>query len=693
MTLESIRAGLRPHLPAAAAGATGIAMLIVWAVHNGGYDADTWYWGALVLLAALATIVIALGPARLRISRTSGRALIAFGLYVAWSYLSISWAQSPGDALQGSNRALLYLLVFSVFLVVPWTPGAALVALLTFVLGVGAIAIALLFRLASADHVQQLVVGGRLLGSTGYFNASVALFTMAALVAIALAAQRSLPGLLRGALLAVAAAGLQLALAGQSRGWLFTLPAVVLATVVLVRDRLRVAAAAVLPVLAVLAGLHRLLRLYSSHTPAGLDHAAGRAGRLSLLLCAGVFVLGTLIAWGDLLAGPRTMSRRARRAVGGAIVAAVIAGSLVTAVAATHGDPIGFIHRQWNGFVHSSAETHLELELRTVGSGRWDFWRVALDATVAHPIAGLGQDNFADYYIKRGRTGQEPAWTHSLEMRLLAHTGLVGFALFAAFLLAAIAAALEVRRGAESFTRALAAAALLPLIVWLIHGSLDWFWEIPALAGPALGFLAMAGALGPRHGEPEAAGDAPEPSAGDAPEPSAGDAPEPSAGDAAPRPRVPRGARAAAALLALIAATVVLGLPYLSVREVSTASNVRSSSPGAALGRLDTAADLNPLSADPGRLGGTIALQSGLFLQAERRFRQAISREPGGWFSWLGDGLAASALGDEQRAHHDYAVAASINAHQPAVTQALARVNSLHPLTASEAFRLFVLTQ
>ena len=24
--------------------------MLVWAVHDGGYDADTWYWGALVVL-------------------------------------------------------------------------------------------------------------------------------------------------------------------------------------------------------------------------------------------------------------------------------------------------------------------------------------------------------------------------------------------------------------------------------------------------------------------------------------------------------------------------------------------------------------------------------------------------------------------------------------------------------------------
>jgi hypothetical protein len=289
-----------------------------------------------------------------------------------------------------------------------------------------------------------------------------------------------------------------------------------------------------------------------------------------------------------------------------------------------------------------------------------------LDAFVAHPIGGLGQDNFADYYVTRRRTGEEPRWTHSLEMRLLAHTGIVGFALLAAFLLAAVSAALPARRRGDQLTRAVAGIAMLPLVVWLIHGSVDWFWEMPALSGPAVGFLGMAAALAPvRPDVPIARGVR----------------------------HIPRPLAVAAAAAAFLCAVIVLAFPYLAVREVSVASDLRGRNPDAALRELSTAAKLNPLSADPARLAGAIALQSGQFAVAEQRFRQAISREPGGWFAWLGDGLAASALGDVTRAHHDYAVAASINSQQLAVKEALARVYSQSPLTAAEGFRLLVLRQ
>lgn len=644
-----------------------IALMIVWAAHNGGYDTDTWYWGALVLLASFAAVVIKAGFGRL--SRASRVALAAFALYVGWSYLSITWAQSPGDALQGSNRALLYLLVFALLTVIPWTPKTALAALLTFVLGLGVIAIVLLFRLASAHHIGALVIGGRLATPTGYFNSTAALFTMDALAAITLAARRELPGLLRGALLAVACAGLQLALIVQSRGWLFTLPLIALVAIAVVPDRLRVIAASLIPIAAALAPLGRLLDVYQSSPGSALNYAAARAGQAALLVCAAVFVAGCLVAWGDELIGtPRRLDRHRRRALGGAIAVLAVAAVGVGGTLGTHGHPLRFISRQWHGFSHTQAAASSSgSHFSDVGSGRYDFWRVSLDAVLAHPIGGLGQDNFADYYVRRRRTGEEPQWTHSLELRLLAQTGLVGFGLFAAFLIAAIVGALRTVHRDGELARGVAGAALLPLVVWLIHGSLDWFWEMPALSGPALGFLGMAGALG---GPTRATSDS-----------------------RSANRRTHRGVPVVAGALGLLVAAIVLGLPYLSAREVSLASATSQTNPAAALRDLKAGATLNPLSADSGRLGGTIALQSGDNAVAEQRFRQAISREPGGWFSWLGDGLAASALGDRTRAHHDFEVAASINSVQPAVKQALTDVYSRRPLTPTEAIQMLALAQ
>jgi hypothetical protein len=664
--------------PALLVGLPAAALMILWAAHNGGYDADTWYWGALALLALLALTVLWLGP-RLSLSPTAKRAIVCFAAYVAWSYLSITWASSKGDALQGSNRALLYLIVFTLFVVLPWTAEGALAVLVAFTLGVGTIAIAFLFRLAAADRVGALVTYGRLAAPTGYFNASVALFMTGALLATVLSVRRELPGLLRGLLIAMACACLQLAVVGQSRGWLFTLPFVLILTISLVRNRFRTAAAALIPAVAAIAPVHRLLGLNEQASTAALDHAAQRIGQPALLICLVAFVLGTAISWIESVVPEPRISDRGRRRLGATLVALALAVSVLGGFAATHGHPISFITRQWNSF--SEPETGgNSSHFLTVGSGRYDFWRVALDATVANPIGGLGQDNFADYYITRRRTNEDPAWPHSLEMSLFASTGLVGFALFAAFLVAALIGAVRAVRLPSGLGPAVCAAALLPLVDWLVHGSVDWFWQMPALSGPALAFLGMAMAFGRRT----RTADAVDPAA-DAPATPPTTATQP--GGARLRP-----ARLAIAGVALTAAVVALGFPYLSVREVSTASDLRVTNPGAALSDLTLAAKLDPLSADPGRLGGVIALENGLFNEAQQRFQQAISREPGGWLGWFGEGLADSALGDNVAATKALRTAVAIDKQEPVIRTALARVNSTHPLKAEEALQLLAVS-
>jgi hypothetical protein len=660
--------------------------MLVWVIQNGGFDASTWYWGALVLLATFTAVFAGVLRGHLRLSRASAIAVGLFGGYVAWSYLSMTWAQYPGLALDGSNRALLYLLVFTLFTALPWTKETVLGALLLFAGGVGVVGMVLMVRLASGANVTALFFGGRLVAPTGYINSTAALFTINALLCIVLASRRRFAGPVRGLLMAFAAVSLQLATIVQSRGWLFTLPIIALVAIVVVPDRLRVAGAAVIPVVAALIPVRRLLHVYQNGPSDPLRALAIHAGRPAVAMCVGAFVIGTLLAWADTLYRGRGLGRTQRRALGGALALIGVAGVLAGGLVVSKGHPFQFISRQWHGFAHAEA-VYGTSHFTDVGSGRYDFWRVALDAFEHHPIGGLGQDNFGDYYLTVGRTGEEPSWTHSLELRLLAHTGIVGFLLFGGFLVAAIKAAARTRRHGDADIRLLTGALLMPLVVWLIHGSLDWFWEVPALSGPALGFLGAAGGLGTVLGVVRAPGEPPGTS-----EPDSGTAPEPPPSRRG-LPRIPAPLGIATGLVVLACLTAVLAFPYLSAHEVQVASRADATSPSAALSDLRLAARLNPLSSDPGRLAGAIALRNGRWTLALRQFRKSISAEPGGWFSWLGAGLAQSALGEPEQARQAFVAAKRINARQPAVQDALQRVFSRTPLTSDEAFKLLVLLQ
>src|SRR2546421_145733 len=75
-----------------------------------------------------------------------------------------------------------------------------------------------------------------------------------------------------------------------------------------------------------------------------------------------------------------------------------------------------------------------------------------------------------------------------------------GAALLVAAFAAALGAARRAVRGRAGPGAAAAAAALGAIIYWLVHGSADWFWELPALGTAAFALLGIAAGLAPRGG-------------------------------------------------------------------------------------------------------------------------------------------------------------------------------------------------
>jgi len=646
-----------------------VALLVYWAAHGGGYAATTWEPSALVVLGLLAATVAGLGLDRIRLSRPAAIALGALAAYTAWSYLSIAWAAAPGDALDGANRTLLYLLLFALFAILPWRTWTALTALSAYALGIGVLAVVTLVRIGSAGTAVTMFVEGRLVSPTSYENGSAALFLAGAIVPIALAARRELPVVLRGVLLGAATASLQVSVLCESRGWLFALPVVLLLAVALTPGRLRLLMWAAPPVAGTLVALPALLHVFErvdaargpTAARADLIAAASHAASVALPVTGAVLAAGVLLALADRrVAIPAGTMRTANRAAVGLAVAVAVAGAAI-GVVATHGRPDQAIARYWDRSSGYQPAARGSSRFARLGSNRPDFWRVSLDAFAAHPIGGVGQDNWAAFYLRHRHAGDQPRWTHSLELRLLAHTGLVGFLLFAGFLASALVATLRGRRRAPSLANAAAAVACLPLVVWFVHGSVDWFWEIPALSGPAFAFLALGGALMRR----EASVDAP---------------------SSPPWAGLPRALVGAGLGLLAVLAAAALALPYLAAREVASASDGWRADPARAFARLDRAARLNPLSAQPALVAGTIALELHEPAAAERRFAQALERDPDDWFAYFGQGLAASAAGERDRAGEYYRQARRLDPREPLLGEALKRVDGRRPLTVGEAF-------
>jgi O-Antigen ligase len=674
--LQELRTRLRteglPLLPAAVV----VTVVIAWVTSGGGYESqpaldagyepDPWYLGALALVVlACAT---AFGVGRVRLSRPAKVACAALGGYVAWSFLSILWAHDQGAAFLGSDRALVYLAAFVTFAILPWGDWSARVALATLIAGVGAVAIVTAIRLAVLSDPGGLYLEARLAYPLGYYNADAVLFMGTAVSAIALASRRHGPGLLRVAGLVVAALCLQLDVLSQSRGWLFSASIVLALMLALVPDRLRLLAFTLGPAAAAAAVTPALLRVYGRATPHGapltqprlsavLHEQGNHAVRAMLVADVALAALATLLVAADRrLRVHQTARRRLNRSAAALALAAALAG-VVVGLVAVHGDPIGRAERAWRSFADAPENaTDGYSRFTTLASHRADIWRVAIDEFARHPLDGIGQDNFAASYTRLRHSDEQPRWTHSIELRLLTHTGLVGALLFALFLLSALLAALRGRRGTR--TRATAGILLLPLIVWLVQGSIDWFWEYPALSVPALAFTAAAGALG--HVVP-----------------------------APPSPhRRWHPMRIAAALCAALlgaAAIAALAVPFVAARKARKGTLVWPAHPALAYAELRSATDLMPFDAQLYLVGAAIALNLGERGRAHTWLERAERRDDQNWLTPFALGLIEGEQGRRGRSRAQLRRALSLNPREQTIAIALERLRGRRPLTFAEA--------
>jgi tetratricopeptide (TPR) repeat protein len=577
------RPGIAPALLATVA-------LLVLATASGGYFASAWYAAALFLLALLAVTLVMLGVPR----ETPRLVLVALGLFACFTlfaYVSIAWASQAGAAWDGANRDCLYLIVLALFSLWPVGPGGLRAVLALVGAALALLGLVELLRMALASDPTGFFIGARLAEPAGYINANAALWTLGLLPCVGLASARELAPPLRALALAGATLLAGLALMSQSRGWLLTVPFGALALLALSPGRLRTLGSLVLLTAATAAVSGPLLAVHDHFRPGRLGSLVDDAA-VALLLAA--LVAGLLaLAFG--FADRRVrLSPAATRGVGvgvAALVALVVAAGVV-AVASADTGPVDRVSRAWHDFKHGGEPPKAgQARLSAVATNRYDFWRLGWKLGREHPLKGIGAENYQEEYLAHGRSSEQPRYTHSLELEAFSQLGIPGLLLLLGALGAAVAAALRARAGA-----ALAVAACLGTFVyWLLHASLDWLWEIPAVTGLALALLAAA------------------------------------AGFASP-PRATAGGlsrvAAAAGLLAILAVAVSFVLPWVAELDVRSASRNWPSDPAGAQQRLDRAEKLNPLSPQAQLTSATISLRLGRNQAAARSFRDALEREP-----------------------------------------------------------------
>jgi hypothetical protein len=478
-TLPAVR---RAVLPIAAAillfGATALAF------YSGGYFEDPRLVAALVAWALVLVVALA-GPRPLPESAPGWAALGGLAALAAWSAISFTWAPLSSAAADSVQRLLLYLgvLIAAISLLrlprVARTLEPALAAGVVVVIGYG-----LAGRLLPGMIELSRSAGarGRLEQPITYWNAEGALAAMGLVLCARLAGDTTRPAPVR----ALAAAACPLLGMGvylsYSRG---AIAAGVVGLVVLLaaaptRPQLRALVVAVLS--AVVAGAcSALFRGVSSLS--GSPGAQERDGAL---------VLALLLLLAGLAAFAAVRPTRAERGVGEQPERLSFARRLpAVAAAAVALVVIGLIVGGLGERGRSEPERLKRASgarLTTVESRRYDYWRIGLDAFAREPILGLGAGGYRSEWLRERPVSEGVREVHSLELGFAAELGLPGLLCLLVMLGGVAAAGRRALIGGQPIAAGCCAAST----VWLLHASIDWDWEVPAVTLPV---VVMAGAL------------------------------------------------------------------------------------------------------------------------------------------------------------------------------------------------------
>ena len=634
------RAWARSEGSTLAVGALALVVFLVWEWRDGGFASTDWLPGGLFLLGLLVTLLLAVGGAP-RLSRALLVSIAFLAAFTVWNACSIAWAEVRGVAWDGTNRTLVYLVVFALFAIPAWSRRSTALLLGAFSLGVAAVGAYAFFH-TTAAHPLDAFVSGRLAVPLEYPNAVACLYLSALWPALYLAARRTTPPVVRGLMLAAAGVLIDLSILCQSRGSLVALPATALVFLLVVPMRLRLITIVVPLAAAVGLGAATLIHvsqaiLYQDGAVRAIDAARSTIVTTAIAL----FVLGAILGLVD---SRVVLPRRVVRIAGATLTAVALATAAVTTIVVTAFEhPIDRVTTGWNEFKadveNDATRPHL---ITGFGSKRYDLWRVSLIELRRHPVGGIGSDNFAAAYLRERRTTEEPLYPHGLPFRLAAGTGVVGILLFLGWLIAALWAFAAAGGARSRDTQALACSALAVPVYWLLQGAVDWFWEIPVLAAPA--FAAMALAIRTTD-------------------------------DGAPL----RIARSSPWLIAGVCAAALvpalsLTAPWLSAREVQGVSNTWFTDPARAFDRLDQARRFDPLSDDADLVAGVIARRLREPARERAAFARAVERNPSNWYTWLELALIDAAAGRHEAAAAEAAQARRLNPHDPLVVRVTRRI-------------------
>jgi O-antigen ligase len=566
---------------------------------------ETWLQVGLDVAALLAAAAWLSRREGLQTTREGWLGIALLSAFGVWCAITMLWSVAPDQSWLEANRALAYALavMLAVGLGTVSRPAIERIAIGWLIVASAVALYALAGKVAPGALAADEPIA-RLRAPLEYWNALALVCAMGLPVALRAVTETGFDP--RPRLAALAAAYVLLLTMGltYSRGGFVALAVALGIVTALGRRRLRglgafaLAAVAAGPALAVAFSLNGLTD--NNATLGARIHDGRIFGAVALIM------LGLLLAagnWALRFERHRRLTPAFEAWVwqGLAAVAAVVVLGGLAYVVADH-------NRVWHAFADVKQDRQYDpARLVSTNSGnRWVWWKEAAGAFSDKPIGGWGAGSFGTVHLRYREQPLGVQQPHNVELQWLSETGIIGFLLaLGGIALLFVAAATRLRRLEHGRERELAVALLAAAAGWLVHGVVDWDWDIPAVTLPPLIFLGVL-AANPSLPPPRRAA-----------EPFAD--PEPSG----------TGVRAVALggiALLLCGALASAALPAISQSRTEAAET--ASNPDTAARDADVAARLNPVAVRPLLVASSIEVRRGRLVEARKRLLEAAGRQP-----------------------------------------------------------------
>jgi hypothetical protein len=638
----------RRRLEEAGAAISPLLLIGGLALAGGGYALSDRHIAGLAVWLLLAAM-LALGAAgRATLARPFYWASGLIGALALLSAFSSLWSGSVELSVIEADRVLVYLGFFVAAFLIAQTNQARQrfgEGLAISLIGIAALALASRLLPDILSVTEGPGTGARLSYPLGYWNGNGVTFGIAAGLALWLS-RRSLSPVLRWvAIVSLPAVVLALYFT-YSRGGLLALALACGCLIILSHDRLWLLATLAI---GTLGALPAVLAVQARHSLAQDIHdsqIAGQGATVMVILAAGCLLAAALF-WalgrlerrqGGITGQALAVSRNPRILRGIALAAALIAIGATIAVGG----------RAWDQFSSSdvqppgSPQEHLT---QLSGSGRTEFWRVALDAFGEEPLVGHGAGTYRlSWHLLRDNSVSNLD-AHSLYLQAFAELGVVGGLLVLAMIGTLLWIGVAAWRGARGTQRDLYAILLGTAIAFAICSAIDWFWQIAAIG--AIFFLATAVLVAARCAqlaELRVAGNGRE-------------------------PRRRNGLVIAGLAVAWISAVALVG-PLLVDREIAASNSAAADGNlASAVGHAESARSIEPWATSPYKQLGLLAEREGNYPLAVERLNQAIDREEDSWLLYYLRARVQSQAGNEAAARADLGEAKRLNPEEKCLYQ------------------------